>query len=245
MKLHKSLGQNFFNNPNLADWIVEKVKDTNPSTIIEIGPGDGYFSKRLIDITKKLILIEKDAELVSFLMQRLPKAEVIEKDILDYEPKMEELKTPISIYGSLPYNISKPIIAKFIQIPGISSMHFIIQKEVAEKYVYADGKSSILSILTTLHAQVKILKIIKPGNFIPKPRVDSALVEITPIDNHSGIIIKKFEEIVKSSFSNPRKTLRNNLKHFDTSGVDKEILDRRAETLSFTEYVGLYQKLVL
>ncbi|MBI2357267.1 ribosomal RNA small subunit methyltransferase A [Candidatus Dojkabacteria bacterium] len=245
MRLNKALGQNFFNNHNLADWIVAEVAKSNPKTVIEIGPGDGYFSKRLELIAEKLLLIEKDTELAEFLRLKLPKAEIANEDVMEYEIDLDRYTKPIVIYGSLPYNISKLIIEKFIQTAGIDSMYFIIQKEVAEKYTFAEGKSSILSLITSLYGDVEILKLIKPGNFIPKPKVESALIKIKYNSNSGGIDVEKFKIIVKTAFSNPRKTLRNNLKKFDTSQIDSLILARRAETLNLNEYKDLVSKIVI
>lgn len=245
MRLNKALGQNFFNNPNLADWIVSLATAHQPQTVVEIGPGDGYFSKRLYEKTSRLILIEKDPELAGLLKLKLPNATIVNEDVLDWRFESKGLDTPIVIYGSLPYNISKLIISKFIRHQEITKMYFIIQKEVAEKYTSKDGQSSLLSLTANLFADFRILKIIKPGNFIPKPKVDSALIEVTPHQKPKYTDIPKFERVAKAAFSSPRKTLRNNLKGFNTSNIKEEILNKRPETLTLNEFIGLTDQIVL
>ncbi|KKR05531.1 MAG: Ribosomal RNA small subunit methyltransferase A [candidate division WS6 bacterium GW2011_GWF2_39_15] len=245
MKLNKSLGQNFFNNPNLADWIVEQVATENPGSIIEIGPGDGYFTKRLLNVTSNITAIEKDSELAKFLKQKVPSIQVINEDILKINFNPDNYTQPLVLYGSLPYNISKPIITQFVQYSEIKAMFFIVQKEVAEKYISKDGKSSILSILTSFFADVEILKYIKPGNFIPKPKVDSALIKITPREIDKTIDINRLTTIVKKAFGNPRKTLRNNLRGYNLSGIPEDILNKRPENLRASDFKAISNQIVL
>lgn len=245
MRLNKALGQNFFNNPGLADWIVEQALYNNPKSIIEIGPGDGYFSSRLASRVENLILIEKDKDLAEFLSQKIQKAIVHNEDILGFNLAVEKYSKPLNVYGSLPYNISKRIISMLIKLEGIDSMTFIVQKEVAQKYIQSDGNSSLLSLTTELYADVKMLKIVKPGNFIPKPKVDSAVITITPNSNRDSVNTRSFEKLIKLAFAKPRKTLRNNLKSLDIKAVPEELLLLRPERLNFHQYKDLSNQIVL
>lgn len=245
MRLNKSLGQNFFNNQNLAKWIVDNVMSEKPKSIIEIGPGDGYFTKIFLDKLENITVIEKDLELATFLSQKFPNLKIVNTDILLWEDSLDTYIKPLVIYGSLPYNISKRIISKYIKLKGIKAMYFIIQKEVAQKYISHDNHTSTLSVMTSLYAKVELLKIIKPGNFIPKPKVDSALVKITPIERGILSDTSKVEKVVKQAFTNPRKTLRNNLKTFNLSNIDPELLNKRPENLSTEEYIELSNRIVL
>ena len=118
-------------------------------------------------------------------------------------------------------------------------MFFILQKEVAQKYV-GKSKSSLLSITTKAYVDSKILFDINSGSFLPRPKVTSSFVHFTRNKNIKLLNIETFNYIVKSSFSSPRKTLRNNLKGIQfTKKVNSEIFNKRAEDLSYNDYVYL------
>ena len=231
MKLKESLGQNFFNNPNLAKKITDLILETKPNFILEIGPGDGYFTKLIHKECKNLLIIEKDTVLAANLRIKFPEINVINEDFLKFENSI--------VFGSLPYNIAKPIIKILLESNLFENMFFILQKEVAQKYV-GKSKSSLLSITTKAYVDSKILFDINSGSFLPRPKVTSSFVHFTRNKNIKLLNIETFNYIVKSSFSSPRKTLRNNLKGIQfTKKVNSEIFNKRAEDLSYNDYVYL------
>jgi 16S rRNA (adenine1518-N6/adenine1519-N6)-dimethyltransferase len=249
----KSLGQNFFINKNLCKQIIDIVMQEGPNLLVEIGPGTGsfttFFSKESID----LILIEKDAELSNTLSTLFPEAEIKNCDFLDWnlEKLGKEKKGKIIFFGSLPYNLSKQIIRKIVESPYFKNpAYFIIQKEVAEKYITKEPDNNLLSLNTQLYADVKRLFNISPDSFRPKPKVNSSFVVFTPKENNLNVNIRDFKKFLKSSFTQPRKTLRNNLKNSFTSinkneGSDKvnKLLSKRPQHLSLKEYLFLYNNL--
>lgn len=238
MKPKRSLGQNFFNNLNLAKKIVELSTATSPSLILEIGPGTGYFTKLFIEKGLKIVAVEKDIELSQMLRVQFPTLSLINEDFLDLDlEKLELVSGETVCYGSLPYNISKRIISKLLDSEiGINDFYFIIQKEVAEKYL--EKESSILSMTTKLRADSKILLDINPGSFTPKPNVVSSLIHFKRNNNISLVKNReKFIQIVKAAFSKPRKMLKTNLSDF--SGIEPSILMKRPHELSFTDYVDI------
>ncbi|HVX93066.1 MAG TPA: rRNA adenine dimethyltransferase family protein, partial [Candidatus Dojkabacteria bacterium] len=213
-----------------------------PKSIVEIGPGGGYFTERLLNITKDIALIEKDDELVKDLKLKFPNLKIFNEDILDFNLNdLNYLAHPTVCFGALPYNISKKIIQIFVQSQLFSDMFFIIQKEVAYDYVNQSGKSSILSTMTNIYADTKLLMVIKPGAFRPQPKVDSALIHIKshkPVAEGKNIL--KLEKIIKQAFTNPRKTLRNNLKMYWNEKLDK-YQSIRPEDLSLKDYLEISQ----
>jgi len=243
MELKKSLGQNFFNNPTLADKIVSFVDKKKPESIVEIGPGGGYFTERLLIITPDLTLIEKDDALVNDLRVKYPQLTIYNEDVLDFDyRKLKNLAKPTICFGALPYNISKKIIQQCVQSYIFTDMFFIIQKEVAYDYINQNKKSSVLSTMNNIYADTKLLMIIKPGAFRPQPKVDSALIHLT---SHKPIVegkenIMKLEKIIKQSFTAPRKTLRNNLKAYCNEKLDK-YQSIRPEDLSLQDYLEISQ----
>lgn len=236
MKLKKSLGQNFFSNPRLAQKIVEVTFANDPESLLEIGPGDGYFTSLFAKRVRNITVIEKDAELAQMLKIKLPSIEIINKDILDVNiADLKSVSSETLCFGSLPYNISKRIIAKFLEQSAIKTFYFIIQKEVAQKYVKTEKETSILSIATKLYADSQIIMDIKPGAFIPSPKVTSSLIKLQRNSNVGEVKdLVVFMKLLKSAFSSPRKMLRNNLREW--RGIDEKSLERRPGDLSFEDY---------
>lgn len=243
MKLKKSLGQNFFNNPTLALKICNIVVEKKPSYILEIGPGDGYFTKIFKDLNQKIIVIEKDNELSANLKLKFPDIQIINNDFFDVNIQNLDLGTNPVVYGSLPYNVSKFIIRELLEKTSIQDFYFIIQKEVAQKY-QGDSDSSLQFMTTKLYADTKIMFNISPGSFIPRPKVESSFVHISRNNNIKDIDSKLFIEIIKHAFSSPRKTLRNNFKGWDRiKSLDLQFLDKRAQELSFENFKSLYNQI--
>lgn len=250
----RSLGQNFFTNQTLAQKIAQFVLDTQHNYIIEIGPGKGAFTYFFEKDNANLVLIEKDDTLAKSLPSYFPKAHIINKDILEInlhetisnlkaENSGKTLKNIIStfvIFGALPYNISKPIIKKCMsELPG-TTMFFIIQKEVADKY--CDNKeSNILNMQSQYFGTFSKIMDIQPGNFMPRPKVISTLIkfspynllcEVKPSTDHDKRMLRnqqnlcelskvqlsdfhQFEKLLFRAFRSPRKTIKNNLGYDD------------------------------
>lgn len=239
MKLKKSLGQNFFSNPRLAEKIVEITLEQKPKSLLEIGPGDGYFTSLFAKKVERVLAIEKDSELAQMLKIKLPNVAVLNTDIL--ELNLTDLK-PVSsetvCFGSLPYNISKRIIAKFLEESDINQYYFIIQKEVAQKYIKTESDTSVLSIATKLYADCEVVMDIKPGAFIPAPKVTSCFIKLKRNNNLKRINDPAtFMRLVKAAFLSPRKMLRNNLKGWE--GIDSKYSEKRPGELSFNEYAEI------
>jgi 16S rRNA (adenine1518-N6/adenine1519-N6)-dimethyltransferase len=249
----KSLGQNFFINKNLCKQIIDIVMQEGPNLLVEIGPGTGsfttFFSKESID----LMLVEKDKTLSNTLSTLFTEAKIKNIDFLDwdYEELDKYKKDKVVFFGSLPYNVSKPIIRKIIESSYFKNpVYFIIQKEVAEKYITKEPDNNLLSLNTQLYADVKRLFNISPDSFRPKPKVNSSFVVFTPKENNLSIEIKDFKKFLKISFTQPRKTLKNNLKNsFSSMRENKEsdninkLLSKRPQHLSLKEYLFLYNNL--
>lgn len=235
MKAKRSLGQNFFVNSNLADLIVSKLPKC--STVVEIGPGQGYFTQRLINRFNKVIVIEKDNVLAQNLKDTYPNITVYNEDFLDFDlSKIQE--KDISFYGSLPYNVSKPIIRKIIQSDLFTNpSYFIVQKEVAEKYIY-QKPYNILSLTTHIYADTKRVLDISPDSFRPRPKVNSSVIEIKP--NRLEITdTKTLEDLIVKSFKQPRKNLKNNLRNTKYTEKISNYEEKRASELSLDEYINI------
>jgi 16S rRNA (adenine1518-N6/adenine1519-N6)-dimethyltransferase len=247
MKIKKSLGQNFFVNENLGNKIINFLREEEPDVIVEIGPGRGFFTQKLAAFSEKLVLIEKDDLLAIELAATFPNATVLNTDFLEWD--FNDLKTfenkKVVFWGSLPYNVSKPIIHKIISSDHFSSScYFIIQKEVAEKYVANTPNNNILSLKTQLFAKSKKLMDIHPGAFMPQPKVMSSVIKFTPtISTHEDIDEEKFVRFIENCFKSPRKTLRNNLKNISNRIKDDTLLAKRPQELTLEQYIEIFTNL--
>ena len=230
---------------SIAKEIVSFLSDSKTKTIIEIGPGKGILTKYLLKISHKEIkFVEIDEECVSYLINKHPNIEkhLINDDFLNIN--LNSFKYPLSIIGNFPYNISSQILFKIYENKKIvNEMIGMFQLEVAERICsnYGTKKYGILSVLIQAFYKVKMMKKIKPHSFLPIPKVDSAVIKIskkTDTINCDEILFKK---IVKQSFGQRRKTLRNSLKIFNITDIKKEdtIFAKRPEQLSVSDFIYL------
>jgi 16S rRNA (adenine1518-N6/adenine1519-N6)-dimethyltransferase len=243
MKAKRSLGQNFFINVNLGKHIVERVMEVKPKTIVEIGPGKGFFTQLFDKKNVNIICIEKDDILSQKLKDFLPKVEVHNTDVLevDFDNLLKSKESPVC-FGSLPYNLSKKIIDLLIKTKAVRHYFFVIQKEVAEKYVRKE-RSSILSLRTKLFADAKILFNISPSNFTPKPKVDSSLIYFKKNERYRDIEdIDRFISYLHKAFKQPRKKLKNNLSNvYDIRKIsNRNLLGKRAEELDLDQHLEIW-----
>ena len=237
MKAKKSLGQNFFVNKNLRDYIVNKVADNKTQYLVEIGPGMGSFTESLVNNFEKVIVVEKDTILANDLKLRFPNIEVITGDFLDLDLDIFKDKD-ITYFGSLPYNVSKPIIRKILEHNSfIKKAFFIIQKEVAEKYIYKKPYNT-LSLASSIYADIKKEFDISPDSFKPRPKVNSSFVSFSPKEE---IVEKRrdLEELIRIAFKQPRKNLRNNLKNTIYTDSISNYSNLRPAELSLMEYMEI------
>jgi len=220
-KAKKSLGQNFLKSKKIVSDIIDVGDIHADDIILEIGPGKGILTEKLLFFASKVIAVEKDRELVEFLKEKFKteiekgKLDLIEKDILDFDPELLRFyKTPYKLIANIPYNITGAIFKKFLQTKNQpEKMVLLIQKEVAERIIARDKKESILSISVKTYGKPKIIKKVGAGNFSPKPKVDSAVLLIDDISkkNLENIDEKIFFEILKTGFAHKRKLLIKNL----------------------------------
>ncbi|MEI6887122.1 MAG: rRNA adenine dimethyltransferase family protein [bacterium] len=273
----KELGQNFIRDEDVLDDFLAKIDPKEDEYIIEIGPGDGALTERLIPNSKKAISIEVDGELVGLLNIKFKDVELeepisnkwkvtnqnvlaldISKTIKELIENNKEKNIKIKIVGSLPYNISKPIIQKFIEFEydtitelngSTPEIYFLIQKEVAEDYEAKAPKSSFLSNYLQVYAKAKYLMTIDKEMFEPEPKVDGGLLKIT-IGNEltKKMSLEEKQKLIKfihAGFASPRKTLLNNFKNidFDLNKLKelklKELI--RPAELSFKDWINLYK----
>ena len=222
IKSKKSLGQNFLIDNNIINKII-KLSDVCNNNIVEIGPGTGNLTKKIIEQNpKSLILIEKDHKLTSYLNTKLSDSKnikIFNEDILKFELE-SKIKKESTIIGNLPYNISSQILAKLIKfkkwLPKYKKLILMFQKEVADK-ILAKHSSSLfgrLAILTNARLMITDHFNVSPNCFYPVPKVKSTILVFEPIINQDFKVkdISNLEKITHIFFSRKRKMINKAFK---------------------------------
>ena len=241
----KSLGQHFLNDISIAKKIVESLSPCQ--NILEIGPGTGILTQFLLKKNNNLKLVEIDNESVNFLILELKinKSIIYNQDFLNLDLSKIFENNNFSVIGNFPYNISSQIVFKIIEnrklIPEMCGM---FQYEVAERICENEGskKYGIISVITQAFYETKLLFEVPNNFFSPPPKVNSAVILLKRKKNLKIDCNEKlFFKIVKLSFQQRRKTLRNSLKQINLSDNLREhiIFDKRPEQLSVDQFVDL------
>jgi len=247
----KMLGQNFLHDQNFARWIVEQAELTPRDYVVEIGPGLGALTELALAKGARVLALEKDTRLANFLCDRLhhPRLEVRNADALDFDARTLFSQGRVKLMGNLPYNISSPLLLKFLDYPSpISLALFALQKEVACRLsaLPSSRDYGALTLRVQLYHRVEYLRTIPATVFIPRPDVDSALVRMSPRDplelpeRDDALFMK----LVRRGFSQRRKQLQKLLRAHVPDweqaaaklGFDPKA---RAEELSLNQWIGL------
>tara|TARA_B100000941_G_scaffold282354_1_gene250720 strand:- start:437 stop:1213 length:777 start_codon:yes stop_codon:yes gene_type:complete len=246
VKPKKKYGQHFLNDIDIAKRIVSHLKFNNYNQAIEIGPGMGILTK-FFSIKKKFFLIEIDEESVKFLKKTFHHLSdnIILADFLKLDIKSLIKNRQTAIIGNFPYNISSQIIFKLIEnrnlIPFLCGL---FQKEVAERICEKKGskKYGIISVLVQVYYKPTYIFTIEPDFFKPKPKVKSGFITLKRRKKTKTLFNEElFFKIVKLSFQQRRKILRNSLKKFelDKKTLEDIIFDKRPERLSVDDFINL------
>lgn len=247
VKPKKSLGQHFLKDLEIARRIADTLDAYKDLPVLEVGPGMGVLTQFLLEAGHDLTVVELDRESVAYLKQNFPALEgrILEEDFLKLD--LSGLFTrPFCVIGNYPYNISSQIFFKVLdyknQIPCCSGM---IQKEVAERLAAGPGSKTygILSVLLQAWYDVEYLFTVHENVFDPPPKVKSGVIRLTRNGRTElGCDEKLFKTVVKTSFNQRRKTLRNSMKPL----LGKEfphyalpIFDKRPEQLSVEQFIEL------
>ena len=262
----KKYGQNFLINPHILEDIVEGAEVTEYDTVIEIGPGIGALTQHLAEAAGRVICIELDDRLVPILHDTLSgydNVTVINDDVLevDFEKLFEQEKItgPVKFVANLPYYITTPIILGLLQkdIP-FDSITVMVQREVAERMQAKPGtpEYGALTLAVEFYTEREILFTVKPENFIPRPKVESAVITLhrKELTDEEKAIQGPLFKTVRAAFNQRRKTLVNAIYNAGISDLSKQEMENamwnscitttwRAEVLSLKDYIRLAEVL--
>lgn len=258
VRAKKALGQHFLNDLDIAkriadtiqtDQLPESARQWGTLPVVEVGPGMGVLSRFLMDNGREVKAIELDKESVEFLHKVFPALNVVEGDFL--KMKLDDIfPSDFALIGNYPYNISSQIFFKVLdykeKIPVVAGM---LQKEVAQRICSKPGSKvyGILSVLLQAWYDCEYLFDVPPGVFSPPPKVTSGVIKLTRNSRTElGCDPRVFKNVVKTSFGQRRKTLRNSLAGLiplNSPVWTDPILSRRPETLSVDEFIDLVNAL--
>ena len=230
---------------NISKKIVEGLVSKKLNSIVEIGPGMGILTQHLINSKTKTYFIEIDKESITYLNNVFPeiKDSIINEDFLKID--LAQFKAPIGLIGNFPYNISSQILFKLIENrEKIEELVGMFQFEVAKRICAPPGSKTygILSVLVQAFYSAEFLFALSPHHFNPPPKVNSGVIKLTKKNTQFLDCDEKlFFKIVKTSFQQRRKTLRNSLKSFNLPINIKEdaIFEKRPEALSVDDFILL------
>lgn len=248
----KSMGQNFLQDEGISRWIADQIEPDGADLVVEIGPGLGALTKHLVGRPKKLILIEKDSQLAPELTSHFANrsdVEVIHNDATRIDLRPWFRHGPLRLIGNLPYSVGGEILKHWLGMPSpVGSAVFMLQKEVCDRLAAncTDDAYGALSLLVQKDWKVELLRIVPPEVFMPKPKVDSAVIRLTPRDPASLPVFDHvlFDRLVRMGFSQRRKQLKKLLPE-PPGGWEALIATLhmpatvRAEELSLTQWVQI------
>jgi len=254
--LKKRWGQNLLIDPQVLKGIIRLARISPDDTVLEIGSGLGTLTRGLADIAQRVISLELDEKLHQLLKKELghyPNLQIIRADALSFDYSI--LGEGLKVVANLPYYISTPIIFRLLEYKNqIKDMHIMLQREVATRIRALPGQKdySPLSIAVQLYCEVEECLQVSAQAFWPSPRVESSLLRITPLPGPRVALLDEalFFQLVRVSFAQRRKTLRNSLKAVQNITIEPRLLEeafskvkidprRRGETLALEEWAAL------
>ena len=260
IKAKKSLGQNFLKSKKALFTMVEAGGIVAGDIVLEIGPGQGALTEKILETGAQVIAVEKDDRMIPILEEKFSEyiknkqLELVHDDILDLNLSLLQLKTnSYKLVANIPYYITGLIFRKFLEGDiQPSRLVMMVQKEIADRILAHDGKESLLSLSVKAYGTAKKIMKVEKEHFSPKPKVDSAILLVDNIskDFFKEINEKSFFGIIKAGFAHKRKVLIANLKEnhnngdligvFKKSGISEKA---RSEDLRLEDWKKLIKNL--
>lgn len=245
MKPKKELGQNFLRDESVVESLVEASNPQPTDTYLEIGPGRGAVTKSLAPKVKKVIAVEIDSKLTAGLkkhFQEQPNVVMVDQDIIKFldAPRYHDIYHSNKIIGSIPYQITSPLLHKLAEISTkkkIESIVFLIQKEVARKITAKPPRSSYLAIFVQSYFDVQLVRNVSRESFYPIPKVDGTIIKLVP-EKGAHPDPKAWSTFLHQGFKHPRKMLK---KVFDEKILKETRADpnQRPQELSLKQWLKL------
>ena len=259
LKPRKSLGQHFLVDAGALRRIVEAAELARNDLVVEVGPGPGVLTRELLARAASVVAVEKDERAAEGLRdayagdQRL---RVVAADMLDVDVQELTGDAPYKVVANLPYYVALPVLRRFLEaVRPPERLVVLLQREVADSVAAKAGDMSLLSVAIQVYASARVVGHVKPGSFVPPPKVDSSIVRLDTYDRPRGFQRSEadtFFETVRAGFSARRKQVANSLSQGlgeDRDRISAALADagidpkRRAETLTIDEAGALHRAL--
>ena len=247
VKAKKKFGQNFLIDLSVVNNIINSIAPKPKDKILEIGPGMGVLTFEILKYTNSIDVIEIDKDMINFLEKRNQdkKIRLINKNILDIQNNFFSEYT--KIIGNLPYYISSEILIKITKNPNQkTSYFFMLQKEVADRISSPEGNSNFgrISAFLQYFFKIDLLFDVGPESFDPAPKIRSSIVKLAPLRRSNLKVFSHdaYELLLRQSFKQKRKKIKNNLKNiltlddFSSCNINPEL---RPECLSVEDYINI------
>jgi 16S rRNA (adenine1518-N6/adenine1519-N6)-dimethyltransferase len=248
IRARKRFGQHFLHDPAVLQRIAQAVQPLPGDRLLEIGPGTGALTARLLEALPQFDAIEIDRDLAATLRARWPtRLHLHEADALefDYAGLARARGGPLRVVGNLPYNISTPLLFRLLdQVEHITDLHVMLQREVIDRMAAQPGSKDYGRLTVMLAPRLHIEKLfdVGPGAFTPPPRVWSAVARLQVLPQPRFPVPPAFARVVSAAFAQRRKTLRNSLRAqvpesaFAATGIDPQL---RPEVLAPKQFADL------
>ncbi|MFT6267685.1 MAG: 16S rRNA (adenine1518-N6/adenine1519-N6)-dimethyltransferase [Alphaproteobacteria bacterium] len=247
----KRFGQNFLHDEYIIDKIVSAIGPKRDDNIVEIGPGLGALTEPVAELVDFFTVVELDRDLAARLRSHpfiRDKLNVVEQDALKFDfSQLHQSEKKIRVFGNLPYNISTPLMFHlFKYCEHIQDMHFMLQHEVVKRLCAKSGSKLYgrLSVMAQYYCSAVPVVMVPPTAFKPAPKVDSAVVRLTPRPEplYGVKSVQTLQTVVTAAFNQRRKTIRNSLKNLlneqQITALDINP-DSRAEQITLEEFAKL------
>ncbi len=248
----KSLGQHFLVDPRVANRIVAAADLAIGDTVLEIGPGNGVLTRRLVERAGRVVVVELDQRLAAELPARMGMPENLEVHHGDARTiaiaDLAGLRNPYKVVANLPYYAASPIVRRFLESDTPPTLMVVmVQREVGEAMTAKPGAMTLLSVATQFYAKASVVAQVPARAFRPPPKVASTVVKLSVLDKPAVPVgdVSRFFALVRAGFAAPRKQLRNSLAQgtgapadavsatLDNAGIDET---RRPATLTIAEW---------
>lgn len=253
LRPQKGFGQNFLTSDPILEKIVQSADLRGSDVVVEVGPGLGHLTEHLSRAAQRVIAVEIDRGLVRLLVgmyANVPNVEIVEQDILEFEPSAHLGESRYKVVANLPYYITSAALRHFLEsVRAPELLVVMVQREVASRIMSPDGDLNLLAISVRVFGEPRIALRVPAGAFYPQPTVESAVLKIDVYDRpRIRTLPAKFFKVVSSGFATQRKQLHNSLAQrlwmppgeapeiIEAAGIDPK---RRAQTLSIAEWDDL------
>ncbi|MFA5211266.1 MAG: 16S rRNA (adenine(1518)-N(6)/adenine(1519)-N(6))-dimethyltransferase RsmA [Patescibacteria group bacterium] len=259
LKPSKKYGQNYLVNFGVVKKIVEEADLKKEDIVVEVGPGFGVLTFELAKKVKKIFAFEIEQKLKDYWQEKqieFPNIEIIWGNVLNHYNELIKNLDNFKIVANLPYQITSEILRLFLENEKKpESIIVMVQKEVAERILERDKKSSLLSLSVKYYGDVRLISKVARGSFFPAPKVDSAVIEIIikkDLKKNSVEDEKNFFRVVKAGFKNKRKQVSKNLS--EELQIDRKLINKilqeiglredvRAEKIGLSEWIIIVSKI--